>query len=361
MRAAIFNGPKQPQVIDEVDIDQPKGREVLVRTVACGVCHSDLHFADGVWPMMPPAILGHETAGIIEEVGSDVTEFKPGDHVIACLALFCGTCEKCLSGSPHLCFNTRATDRKKDQRPRLLYKGKPIQGILSMAGFAEQQLLHENAVVRIPDDIPLDRAALVGCGVTTGVGAALNTAKVEPGSTVAVFGCGGIGLAAVQGARIAGALQIIAVDMFESKLAMAKRLGATDTVDASAGDPVAAIMSLSGRGVDYSFECIGLKKVAEQAIACLKPGGTATVIGMIPLTEKVEMDAPSLLSERKLQGCFMGSSRFRLDAPKYLQYYRQGRLNLDDMVTRKAGLGDVDDAFRAMKAGEVVRTVIMFE
>ena len=235
MRAAIFNGPKQPQVIDEVEIDKPKGREVLVRTVACGVCHSDLHFADGVWPMTPPAILGHETAGIIEEVGADVTEFKPGDHVIACLALFCGTCEKCLSGSPHLCFNTRATERKKGERPRLLYKGKPIQGILSMAGFAEQQLLHENAVVKIPDDIPLDRAALVGCGVTTGVGAALNTAKVEAGSTVAVFGCGGIGLAAVQGARIAGALQIIAVDMFESKLAMAKRLGATDTVDAVGG------------------------------------------------------------------------------------------------------------------------------
>ena len=361
MRAAIFQGPKKPLVIDEVDIDRPKGREVLVKTVACGVCHSDLHFADGVWPMKPPAILGHETAGIIEEVGSDVTDFKPGDHVIACLALFCGTCEKCLSGSPHLCFNTGATDRKSGERPRLIYKGKPIQGILAMAGFAERQLMHENAVVKIPDDIALDRAALVGCGITTGVGAALNTAKVEAGSTVAVFGCGGIGLAAVQGARIAGALQIIAVDMFESKLAMAKRLGATDTVDASSGDPVQAIMGLTGRGVDYSFECIGLKKVAEQAIACLKPGGTATIIGMIPLTEKVEMDAPSLLSERKLQGCFMGSSRFRLDAPKYLQYYRQGRLNLDDMVTRKGRLEDVNEAFRAMKAGEVVRTVIMFD
>ena len=361
MRAAIFNGPKQPMVIEEVEIDKPQGREVLVKSVACGVCHSDLHFADGVWPMMPPSILGHETAGIVEEVGSDVTEFKPGDHVIACLALFCGSCEKCLSGNPHLCFNTGATDRKAGQTPRMRYKGKPIQGILSMAGFAEKQLLHENAVVKIPDDIPLDRAALVGCGVTTGVGAALNTAKVAPGSTVAIFGCGGIGLAAVQGARIAGALQIIAVDMFESKLAMARRLGATDTIDASSGDPVQAITSMTGRGVDYSFECIGLKKVAEQAIACLKPGGTATIIGMLPLTEKVEMDAVSLLSERKLQGCFMGSSRFRLDAPKFLQYYRQGRLNLDDMVTRKGTLADIDEAFRAMKAGEVVRTVIMFD
>src|SRR5580704_14792877 len=259
MRAAIFNVPKQPQVIDDVEIDKPRGREVLVRTVACGVCHSDLHFADGVWPMMPPAILGHETAGIVEQVGGDVTEFKPGDHVIACLALFCGSCEKCLSGNPHLCFNTGATDRKSGQPPRMLYKAKPIQGILSMAGFAEKQLLHENAVVKIPDDIPLDRAALVGCGVTTGVGAALNTAKVVPGSTVAVFGCGGIGLAAVQGARIAGALQIIAVDMFESKLAMARRLGSTDTSDASAGDTVLAVMAVTGRGVDDAFECIGLK------------------------------------------------------------------------------------------------------
>ena len=361
MRAAIFHGPKQPLTVEEVDIDQPNGREVLVKSVACGVCHSDLHFADGVWPMMPPAILGHETAGVVEEVGSEVTDFKPGDHVIACLALFCGSCEKCLSGSPHLCFNTRATDRKSNERSRLLYKGKPIQGVLATAGFAERQLLHENAVVKIPDDVPLDRAALVGCSVTTGVGAVLNTAKVEAGCTVAIFGCGGIGLAAVQGARIAGALQIIAVDMFESKLAMARRLGATDTIDASAGDPVMAVMGLAGRGVDYSFECIGLKKAAEQAIAVLKPGGTATIIGMIPLTEKVEMDAPSLLSERKLQGCFMGSTRFRLDAPKYIQYYRQGRLNLDDMVTRKGHLEDIDEAFRAMKAGEVVRTVITFD
>ena len=362
MRASIFNGPKQPSIVDEVDIDKPKGREVLVKTAACGVCHSDLHFADGVWPIMPPAILGHEVAGIIQEVGSDVTDFKPGDHVIACLSLFCGSCENCLTGKPYLCINQAATRRKPDERPRLMYKGKKIEGLMAdTAGFAEQQLLHENGVVKIPSDVPLDRAALVGCGVTTGVGAALNTAKVEPGSSVAVFGCGGIGLAALQGARIAGALQIIAVDVFENKLAMAKRMGATDTVDASSGDPIEAIRALTGRGVDYSFECIGLKKTADQAVAALKPGGTATIIGMLPLTDKVEIDALGLLTERKVQGCIMGSNRFRVDAPRYIQFYKQGRLNLDDMVTRKGRLQDIDEAFRAMKAGEVVRTVITFD
>src|SRR5580700_6548347 len=360
MKAAVFHGVGQPLSIEEIQIDQPREHEVLVRTVATGVCHSDLHFVEGLWPHPTPAVLGHEAAGIVERVGSEVTYVKAGDHVISCPSVFCGRCKQCNSGHPYRCTNRSAVRRAKGDKPRLSKDGEMIRQFSDLSTYAEKMLLHENALVKIRDDMPLDRAALVGCGVTTGVGAALNTAKVVPGSTVAVFGCGGIGLAAVQGARIAGALQIIAVDMFESKLAMAKRLGATDTVDASAGDPVQAIMGMTGRGVDYSFECIGLKKVAEQAIACLKPGGTATIIGMLPLTEKVEMDAVSLLSERKLQGCFMGSSRFRLDAPKFLQYYRQGRLNLDDMVTRKGTLADIDEAFRAMKAGEVVRTVIMF-
>jgi S-(hydroxymethyl)glutathione dehydrogenase/alcohol dehydrogenase len=222
-------------------------------------------------------------------------------------------------------------------------------------------LVHENALVKINEDIPLDRAALVGCGVTTGVGAVLNTAKVEPGSTVAVFGCGGVGLAAIQGARIAGARKIIAVDMFEGKLAMAKRLGATDSVDASAGDPVEEIKKLTGAGVDYAFEAIGLKKVAEQAFNSLKPGGTATVIGMIPVGQKVEVDGFMFLTERKLQGSSMGSNRFRIDMPRYLDFYLQGRLKLDEMISRRGKLEDVNEAFRAMKAGEVARTVLMFQ
>ena len=337
-----------------------KGSEVLLRVTACGVCHSDLHFVDGLYPYPAPAVLGHEAAGIIEEVGKQVTYVKPGDHVICCLSVFCGNCEQCMSGHPNRCSNKAATQRNPQDKPRISQKGKPVFQFLDISSYCEKMLLHENAVVKIREDLPLDRAALIGCGVTTGVGAVLNTAKVEAGSTVAVFGAGGVGLAAIQGARIAGARKIIAVDMFEGKLAMARRMGATDTVDASNSDPVDEIRKMTGGGVDYSFEAIGLKKAAEQAFNAIKAGGTATVIGMIPVGQKVEMDGFMFLTERKLQGSNMGSNRFRIDMPRYIDFYLQGRLNLDDMISRRGKLEDVNDAFRAMKAGEVARTVLMF-
>jgi S-(hydroxymethyl)glutathione dehydrogenase / alcohol dehydrogenase len=361
MKAAVFHGPKLPLSIEDVEIDKPQDREVLIKTVASGVCHSDLHFVEGLYPYAAPAVLGHEAAGIVEEVGKQVTYVKPGDHVICCLSVFCGNCEQCMSGHPNRCSNKAATQRKPGDKPRISQKGKPINQFLDVSSYCEKMLLHENGIVKIREDFPLDRAALIGCGVTTGVGAVLNTAKIEPGSTVAVFGAGGVGLAAIQGARIAGARKIIAVDMFEGKLAMAKRLGATDTVDASNSDPVDEIRKLTGGdGVDYAFEAIGLKKVAEQAFIALKPGGTATVIGMIPVGQKVEIDGYMFLTERKLQGSNMGSNRFRIDMPKYIDFYLQGRLNLDDMISQRRKLEDVNDAFRAMKAGEVARTVLMF-
>ena len=222
-------------------------------------------------------------------------------------------------------------------------------------------LTHENGFVKIPDDVPLDAAALVGCAVVTGVGAVMNTAKVEPGSTVAVFGAGGIGLSAIQGARIAGARRIIAVDINESKLAAARRFGATDTIDASGSDPTAAIMKLTGDGVDYSFEAIGSKQTAEQCIQSLAVGGTATIIGIIPGSQRVEIDPTALLAEKRVQGCLMGSVRIRIDAPRYIEFYKQGRLLLDEMVTRKCRLEDLDEAFAAINRGEVLRSVIMFE
>ena len=361
MKAAVFHGPKMPLSIEDVELDKPQDREVLIKTVASGVCHSDLHFVDGLYPYAAPAVLGHEAAGIVEEVGKQVTYVKPGDHVICCLSVFCGTCAQCMSGHPNRCSNKVATQRKPGDKPRISQKGQPVNQFLDISSYCEKMLLHENAVVKIREDLPLDRAALIGCGVTTGVGAVLNTAKIEPGSTVAVFGAGGVGLAAIQGARIAGARKIIAIDMFEGKLAMAKRLGATDTVDASSSDPVDEIRKLTGgAGVDYSFEAIGLKKVAEQAYLAIKPGGTATVIGMIPVGQKVELDGYMFLTERKLQGSNMGSNRFRIDMPKYIDFYLQGRLNLDDMISRRGKLEDVNEAFRAMKAGEVARTVLMF-
>jgi len=359
VKAAIFHGPNQPLTIEQVEIDSPGPHEVKVRTMASGVCHSDLHFVDGLYPYPAPAILGHEAAGIVEEVGDQVEYVKPGDHVIACLSVFCGHCENCLSGKPNLCQSKPG--RGFAGKPYFTMNGAPVFQFLSVSSYAEQMLLHENAIVKIREDIPFEQAALIGCGVTTGVGAALNTAKVEPGSSVAVWGAGGVGLAAIQGARIAGARQIIAVDMVESKLATAKQLGATHIVDASSGDPVKAVMDLTGGGAEYTFEAIGNKRAAEQCFEALAPGGTATIIGMIPVGQKIELDGPAFLSEKRIQGSNMGSNRFRKDMPRYLDFYLQGRLKLDEMITRKGKLEDVNEAFRAMKAGEVARTVLTFD
>jgi S-(hydroxymethyl)glutathione dehydrogenase/alcohol dehydrogenase len=283
-----------------------------------------------------------------------------------------------MSGHPNRCSNRKATQRKKDDKPRLSQNGKPVAQFADLSTYAEKMLLHENALVKITNEISLDRAALIGCGVTTGVGAVLNTAKIEAGSTVAVFGCGGVGLSAIQGARIAGARMIIAVDQFESKLAMAKRFGATHTVDASSTDAVEAIRKIASGdneeagtdllssmtaslGVDYSFEAVGVKKLAEQCFDCVKPGGTATIIGMIPVGQKVELDGAKFLTERKIQGTMMGGNRFRIDMPRYIEFYLQGHLNLDDMISKRMKLEDVNEAFRAMKAGEVARSVLMFD
>ena len=361
MKAAVFHGPNQPLKIEDVDIDKPKAHEVLLRTVASGVCHSDLHFVDGLYNYPAPAVLGHEAAGIVEEVGPEVSYVKKGDHVICCLSVFCGTCHYCMSGRPNLCQGKTQTQRSQSEKPRLSQNGQPILQFADLSSYAEQMLVHENATVKIADDVPLAQAALIGCGVTTGMGAALNTAKVQPGSTVAVFGAGGVGLAAIQGAKIGGARMVIAVDKFEGKLATARRLGATHTVDASSTDPVAAIRELTGGGVDYSFEAIGLKAVAEQAFSCLAPDGTATIIGMIPVGQKVEIDGWELMwAQKKLQGTNMGSNRFRIDMPRYIDFYRQGRLNLDDMISKRLKLDQVNEAFRIMKAGEVARSVIEF-
>jgi S-(hydroxymethyl)glutathione dehydrogenase/alcohol dehydrogenase len=361
MKAAIFRGVNEPLTIEEIEISKPMGSEVLVKTAASGVCHSDLHFIEGLWPFPPPAVLGHEAAGVVEEVGENVTYLKPGDHVISCLSVFCGVCDQCLSGHPNRCLGGTSIVRPIGEEPRLSQDGKPVNQFANLSSYAEKMLVHENALVKISEDIPLDVAALMGCGVLTGVGAALRTAKIEPGSRVAVFGAGGVGLAAIQGSLIAGARQIIAVDVSEAKLGTAKSLGATHLVDASQGDPVMKIRELTGGGVDYSFEAIGLKLTTEQAFDCLDTGGTATLIGMVPLGQKVELDARTLLfGERKIQGSIMGSNRFRVDMPQYLEFYRQGRLKLDEMITTRMKLEDVNEAFRAMKAGEVARQVIMF-
>jgi len=360
MKAAVLEEVPGELVVDEVQIGSVGPREVLVQTVAAGICHSDLHFMEGKYPCPVPAVLGHESAGIVEAVGSEVSYLQPGDHVISCISGFCGTCGYCLSGRPNLC-DKEGLAADPSGRPRLRRGDQSVYQFFDLSSFAEQLLVHENMLVKIRPDMPLDKAALIGCGVTTGVGAVMNTAKVRPGESVAVIGCGGIGLNAIQAASIVGAGRIIAVDRVPSKLQLAKEFGATDVVDASEVDPVMAVIELTGGGVDHAFEAIGLKVTAEQAFSMLRKGGTATVIGMVPLGEKLELDAFQLLLEKKLQGSNMGSNRFRVDMPQYIEWYLAGRLKLDELVSSVIPLAQINDGFAALKTGEVARQLISFE
>jgi S-(hydroxymethyl)glutathione dehydrogenase/alcohol dehydrogenase len=363
MKAAVFRKVREPLTIEAVEIDKPRGREVLVRTVASGVCHSDLHVVDGLgrFALDRPFVLGHEGAGIVEAVGAEVTAVRPGDHVVACLSGFCGSCAQCLAGHPNLCTGGLVT-RPDDTAPRLSQQGQPLRQFLGISSYAEHMLLHENSLVRIDPELPLDRAALVGCGVLTGVGAALRTARIEAGQTVAVFGCGGVGLAIIQGARIGGARQIIGIDVFEGKLETARRVGATHVVNGAADDAVKAVRALTGgAGVDHAFEAVGVATLVRQAIESLAIRGTATIVGVLPPDAMISFPWMAIRPECRVQTSRMGSNRFRTDIPLYLDFYRQGRLLLDEMVTRRGKLGDVNDAFRAMKAGEVARTVLAFD
>ena len=363
MKAAVCRKAHEPLTIESVDIDKPSGREVLVRTVATGVCHSDLHVVDGQsrYSLDRPVVLGHEGAGVVEAVGDEVTTVKRGDHVVACLSGFCGSCEQCLAGHPNLCVGGLVS-RRDTAPPRLSQKGQAFWSFAGIGSYAERMLLHENSVVKIDADLPLDRAALVGCGVLTGVGAALRSAGLEAGQTVAVFGCGGVGLSIVQGARIGGARQIIAVDMFDGKLEIAKRVGATHGVNSANDDAVKAVRALTGgAGVDHAFEAVGNATLVRQAIESLAIRGTATIVGVLPPDAKIEFPWMAIRPECRVQTSRMGSNRFRTDIPRYLEFYRQGRLMLDEMVTRRGRLSDINDAFRAMKAGEVARTVLTFE
>jgi S-(hydroxymethyl)glutathione dehydrogenase/alcohol dehydrogenase len=362
MKAAVYHAPKQPHTIEEVEIDHPKGTEVLVKIMASGVCHSDHVIWSGHRAVFaPPMILGHEVAGIVEEIGPQVTSVKPGDHVIAGGGLrFCGRCKNCRANRAYMCLNKFTSNRGPNDKPGVTWKGNRIRGIGGDAvGFAQKSLADEMGLVKIDDDLPLDRMALIGCGVTTGLGAVLRTAKVPPGASVAVIGTGGVGSSVIQGARIAGAGQIIAVDVVDSKLESSKKFGATDTVNAAKVNPVEAIKELSDGGVEYSFEAIGNVKTIEQAILALMPRGTATLIGVTPDADELKVNAYFVISgERRVQGHHLLYSAGALDQRYIVGLYRRGLLNLEDMVSRHGGLEDVDNAFRVMEKGEVVRTVL---
>jgi S-(hydroxymethyl)glutathione dehydrogenase/alcohol dehydrogenase len=346
--------------IEEVTVSKPGPREVLIRTKAAGICHSDMHFFNGSYPGKLPMVLGHESAGVVEQVGSDVHYVKPGDHVITCLSVFCGHCDQCLTGHLSLCQEPEMS-RGKEEEPRISHNDQPLTPFAQLGSFAEMMLVHEHALVKVREDMPMDRAALIGCGVTTGIGAVIHTASIEPGSTVAVIGCGGIGLSAINGAALAGASRIIAVDMVASKLELARKFGATDLVDASDGEAIENVRELTGGGVHYSFEAIGLKATAEQAFRMLRPGGTATVIGMIPPGQMVELHGVDFLAEKKIQGSMMGSNRFRVDMPRFVDFYLQGKLHLDDMISNRIALSDINEGMAALETGEIARSVIMFD
>jgi S-(hydroxymethyl)glutathione dehydrogenase/alcohol dehydrogenase len=362
MKAAVLREVGKPLQIEDVKIGKPGPHEVLIRTRAAGVCHSDLHFVEGKYPYPLPAVLGHESAGVVEQVGSEVRTVKVGDHVITCLSAFCGHCESCLTGHMSLCVSPD-TKRVKGDEPRLFREGAApaMNQFLNLSSFAEQMLIHEHACTAIRKDMPFAQAALIGCSVTTGIGAVIHTSNVRPGETVAVIGCGGVGLAAINGAAIAGAGRVIAVDRIGSKLNLAKHFGATDVVDASQGDPVAQVMEMTGGGVHHSFEAIGLKQTAEQAFKMLRRGGTANIIGMIPVGTMIELHGADFLGEKRIQGSLMGSNRFPVDMPRFVDFYMSGKLKLDELISQRIGLEGVNDALDELKRGELARSVIVFD
>jgi len=364
MKAAVLRGLGQRLLIEDATLDVPREREVMIATAAAGICHSDLSVIDGTLPKELPLIVGHESAGVVVDVGSDVTYVRPGDHVITCVSTFCGACEFCLRGRAHLCAYAPDARRTSGRRPglpaRITVGGEGVNQQADLGSFAEQLLVDENAVVRIEDDIPLDHAVLLGCGVTAGLGAVLKTAQVRVGSTVAVLGCGGVGLAAIQGSRLAAARQIIAVDTRQESLALALSLGATNTVNAAEEDSVTSVRDLSGGGVDYSFEAVGSTDTVSQAFSMLQIGGTCTVLGALS-GHTIKLDGGALQLERRIQGSIMGSTTFRVDLPQWLDLYRQGHLRLGELITARLRLGQVNEGLAALRRGEGIRTVIVFD
>ena len=360
MKAAVLREVRKPLQIEDVQINKPGPREVLIRTAAAGVCHSDLHFAEGLYPYPLPAVIGHESSGLVEQVGSEVRSVKPGDHVITCLSAFCGRCEHCITGHLSRCVSPD-TKREAEDEPRLIETTGPMNQFLNLSSFAEQMLIHENACVSIRKDMPLDLAALIGCSVTTGYGAVAHTSGVRPGETVAVIGCGGIGLSAITAAAIAGAGRIIAIDMVGSKLNLAKEFGATDVVNAKDGDPVKQVQDLTNGGVHHSFEAVGLKQTAEQSFRMLARGGTANIIGMIPVGVHIELHGAEFLGEKRIQGSVMGSNRFPVDMPRLVDFYMAGKLKLNEMISRRVKLAQVNEALQELKSGELARSVIVFD
>ena len=356
VRAAVLNSAGSLD-FETLYIDDPGPHEVRVRPMAVGLCHSDLHYVDGTHVTDLPEVLGHEAAGVVESVGSEVEDLLPGDHVVSSLTMFCGTCRFCVRGRMSLCAN-RARLRTRERPGLLNARSVPVGTMGGIGAFAELYLIHRNGVVPVPASLPFDAASLFGCAVLTGVGAVTRSARVPAGASVAVIGCGGIGLSVIQGARLAGASRIIAIDISAEKLRAAARFGATDVV-VSDELTTAAVQSLVPGGVDYSFEAIGLQATAELALDVLGPGGTCTILGMVPDATPIRVPASKLYFEEKtLTGAYIGSSRFSVDIPELTELYSQGSLLLDEMITHRLRFDELNRALETLAAGEALRIVI---
>jgi S-(hydroxymethyl)glutathione dehydrogenase/alcohol dehydrogenase len=359
-RAAIVEAVPGAPVITEVELDEPMPDEVLVRVVACGVCHSDLASIDGTMPMfVPPFVLGHEPAGIVEAVGAGVKHLAQGDHVVASLAGFCGHCPACASGRAIRCTGRDEARRPADAPPRLRQGDRPVGQHCDLGAFADHVLVDKHNVVRIDPALPLEQACLLGCGVLTGVGAVLNTSPVRPGDTVAVIGCGGVGLAVIQGARLSYAGRIVAVDLDDDKLAVARTCGATDTVNAGADDPVVAVTTVVPGGVDHVFEAIGRPETAQQGLAMLAMHGSLTMVGLLPPTAQLTVGAIDLLMGRSIRQSLMGSARTAADIPMMVEHALAGRLDLGAMISAVRSLDDLPAVLDDLAHGRVVGRAVV--
>ncbi|MGI8808119.1 MAG: Zn-dependent alcohol dehydrogenase [Acidimicrobiales bacterium] len=366
-RAAVLTGLDLPLVMrDDVEVEAPRAGEIRLRVAACGVCRSDLSMQEGTLPVPMPVVLGHEASAVVEEVGEGVVDLAPGDHVVVSWVPQCGTCFFCRRGQPQLCQAADAvllSGGLLDGTPRLRLDGAPLFQMCGTGTFSEETVIPACAAVKVPHDLPFDVAALLGCSVLTGVGAALNTATISQGDTVAVIGCGGVGLNIVQGARIAGAEVIVAVDIHPAKLVTAEAFGATHTVDARQVDPANAVRDLTGqRGADVAFEALGLGRTIDQTVDMTRRGGQVVLVGIPALDVMLTLPAMLgvVLQERTVKGCWYGSSDIRRDVPRLVDFYRDGRLRLDELVSRRIELSEVNGALAALKAGEGTRSVIVY-
>jgi S-(hydroxymethyl)glutathione dehydrogenase/alcohol dehydrogenase len=363
-RAVVCREHNQPVLVEDIAVDPPKRGEATVRLGACGVCHSDLSAITGTIALPLPLVLGHEGAGVVEEVGEDVADLAKGDHVVFSFIYMCGKCRFCVSGRPVLCVEQgRALTTPLEGTPRVHdASGKPLNIFSGCGSMAQYATVSAQNLIKIDPKIPLECAALVGCGVTTGVGAVFNTAKVAPGSSVAVFGCGGVGLSAIQGARIAGADRIVAVDTLEAKLAMAKQFGATDTLLAKPGeDVVKALKKMTGGGPDYAFECVGSGELAATAYRAIARGGVAVVVGVAKPSDSTSVRSMTLVFEEKtLTGSYFGSCVPRVDFPRMFALYLKGELKLEELITRRYPIDQAPQAFADLQSGRNARGVIVF-